>query len=359
MNQSHVRLLSFGFFACLVHACSPSNLPYTENGNWVYRGDFNGMARSESVSFVIGNNAYVGTGVDNYFTLYNDFWELSVAGTNCTWYQVASANAMAPRRSAVAFSVGGQGYVGTGTNGTVSYSDFWHYDPLANAWNQISDIGNAQNGPAPRFDAVAFGIESVGYGYVGTGNNYLEYLKDFWQYDPAKDVWTAKVSYDGTKRTAAVSFVYNNQGYIVTGLGTGGTAVNDFWRFDPGQPDSTAWFQLRHITNYSPESYDDGYTSIIRWNAVAFVMTGVHSDGGGDKAYVTSGVNGTVVNWTWEYDLANDLWTEKTPFERSARQGAVGFSLENRGFVGLGISGGTNFEDLNEWFPDEAENPYD
>jgi hypothetical protein len=359
MNLKYLSLLSTGLLASLIYACHPDGPPYTENGNWVYRGDFNGMARSESVSFVIGNNAYVGTGVDNNFTHYNDFWQLSLYGSNCTWFQVATAMNMIPRYSAVAFSVGGQGYVGTGTNGTIAFSDFWHYDPAVNRWNQVSSIGDVLNGPSPRFDAVAFGIESVGYGYVGTGNNFLGYLKDFWQYDPVKDQWTEKESYDGTKRTAAIAFVYQNKGFIVTGLGTGGVAVNDFWRFDPALPDSTAWFQLRHITNYSPEAFDDSYTTIARWNGVGFVMTGVHSDGGGDKAYITTGINGSLYTWTWEYDLGNDLWTEKTPFEKSARQGAVGFSLQNRGFVGLGISGGTNFEDLNEWFPDEMENPYD
>jgi N-acetylneuraminic acid mutarotase len=359
MNRIHLSILSSGLVSALIYACHPGNIPYTQNGNWIYRGDFNGIARSESVAFVIGNNAYVGSGIDNNFNHYNDLWELTLYGTNCSWYQVATASAMTPRYSAVAFSVGGQGYVGSGTNGTTPMSDFWHYDPLANNWNQIASLGDSLNGPAPRFDAVAFGIESVGYGYVGTGNNYIQYLKDFWQYNPATDTWTAKVSYDGTKRTASVVFVYNNCGYLVTGLGTGGVAVNDMWKFDPSQPDSSSWTELNHITNYSPESFDDAYTTISRWNAVGFVMLGVKSDGGGDKGYITTGTNGASYSWTWEYDFANDLWTEKTPFERAGRQGAVGFSLQNRGFVGLGISGGTNYEDLNEWFPDEQENPYD
>jgi N-acetylneuraminic acid mutarotase len=359
MNRIHLLLLLLIFIASLIYACHPSPTPYTQNGNWVYRGDFNGIARSESVAFVIGNVAYVGTGVDNSFTLYNDFWQLTVHGPNCSWYQVASARNMKPRRSATAFSVGGQGYVGSGTDGIVAFSDFWHYDPGANQWNQISGMGDSLNGLSPRFDAVGFGIESVGKGYVGTGNNLLGYLKDFWEYDPAKDHWHAIISYDGTKRTDAIAFVYNNAAYLVTGLGTGGVAVSDFWKFDPSQPDSLKWTELRHITNFSPESYDDSYITIARWNGAGFVMLGVKSDGGGDKAYITSGTNGSLYNWTWEYDFASDLWTEKSPFERAARQGAVGFSVENRGFVGLGISGGNNFEDLNEWFPDEAENPLD
>jgi N-acetylneuraminic acid mutarotase len=359
MNRIHLSLLFILLLGSIIYACHPKNVPYTQNGNWVYRGDFNGAARSEAIVFVIGPYAYVGTGIDNTFTRYNDLWQLGANGSNLSWFQVATARNMTPRNSAVAFSVGGQGYVGSGTTGTVALNDFWHYDPEANTWNAIASLEDSANGPAPRFDAVAFGIESAGKGYVGTGNNFTESLKDFWQYDPVKDVWTPRVSYDGTKRSEAIAFVYNNKAYLVTGLGTGGVAVNDFWMFDPSQPDSTTWTQLRHITNFSPDAFDDAYTTIARWNGVGFVMLGVKSDGGGDKAYITTGANGSLYTWTWEYDFASDLWTEKTPFERAARQGAVGFSVQNRGFVALGISGSANFEDLNEWFPDEVENPQD
>ncbi len=49
------------------------------------------------------------------------------------------------------------------------------------------------------------------------------------------------------------------------------------------------------------ESYDDGYTTIARSNAAAFVI--------GDKAYISTGVNnGTLFPYTWEYDFASDLW---------------------------------------------------
>src|SRR6516164_3169840 len=101
MNRFHISLLSLAFLASVLYSCSKSNVPYTQNGNWVYRGDFNGSARSEAVSFVIGNNAFVGTGIDNNFTRYNDFWQLTVNGNNASWYQVASASAMTPRNSAV------------------------------------------------------------------------------------------------------------------------------------------------------------------------------------------------------------------------------------------------------------------
>jgi Galactose oxidase, central domain len=362
MNRLHLSLLMITLIASILYSCGKSSVPYTQNGNWVYQGDFNGAARSESVVFVIGNYAYVGTGIDNSFNRYNDLWQLQVTGNNCSWFQLASAVNMTPRNSAVAFTINGQGYVGSGTNGTVAFSDFWQYNPSTNQWNQIASMGDSLTGFAPRFDAVGFGIQTAGtegLGYVGTGNNYTEYLKDFWAYDPTVNTWSQEVSYDGFKRTAAVAFVYNNRAYLVTGLGTGGTVTNDFWRFDPSQPDSSKWFQLNHITNFSPESFDDAYTTIARYNAVGFVIQHITSDGGGDKGYISTGINGSLYEWTWEYDFVLDQWIEKTPFERAARQGAIGFNVQNRGFVALGISGGTNYENLEEFYPDSVYNAQD
>ena len=56
---------------------------------------------------------------------------------------------------------------------------------------------------------------------------------------------------------------------------------------------------------------------IVRSNAVAFII--------GDKAYLTTGENGSLLSTTWEYDFATDLWTSKQAFEGAARTGAVGF----------------------------------
>ncbi len=110
-----------------------------------------------------------------------------------------------------------------------------------NAWTQKSDFPGSA-----RYEAVAFGLGNLGY--VGTGFDGANALKDFYQYDPSIDTWT-DIGFSGNKRYGAVAFTYNNQAYVVTGVNSG-TMQTDFWVFNPAS-DTAKWSELRHITNYS------------------------------------------------------------------------------------------------------------
>jgi N-acetylneuraminic acid mutarotase len=328
-----------GMGSVFLASCSKSSTTDngTTDGNWISRSDFEGVARSEAVEFTAGTKAYIATGFDGEKRL-DDLWQYDP--DNNFWQQKAQFPGT-PRSSAVAFSVADQGYVGTGYDGVNKLQDFWQYDPASNIWKQKADFGGSA-----RYDAVAFSISGKGYVSTGFDGNYL---KDIWEYDTAGDAWTQRVSLGGTKRSAAVAFVYKDKAYICTGINNG-TAVNDFWVFDPSQPEGQAWTESRKIANISTDSYDDQY-AIVRNNAVAFVMN--------DKAFVTTGENGSIYNDTWVYDFATDLWAKKTPYEGAARTGAVSFNINNRGFVLTGRSSTYQFDDIREFFPDQPYNAND
>jgi N-acetylneuraminic acid mutarotase len=249
----------------------------------------------------------------------------------------------AARNSAVGFTVGTRGYIATGFDGLNRLKDNWEYNPATNTWTRRADFGGTS-----RYDAVAFGIGSRGYISTGFDGGHT---KDLWEFDPAtgtNGTWTQRVSLGGSKRSAAVAFVYNNKAYVVTGINNGNT-LTDFWMYDPANPSS--WTQLRDITNISTEAYDNDYNDIQRHNAVAFVV--------GTKAYVTVGESGAFTKKTWEYDIATDLWTRKTPYERTERTGAVAFTVKGRGFVSCGKNNSFYFDDIDEFKPEEAFNSVD
>ena len=98
-------------------------------GNWKKTDDFEGLARSEAVSFTIGNKAYIcaGTTLNNYL---QDLWEYDPDGR--FWTQKSDLPGSA-RSSAVGFVVGNKGYVATGFDG----------------YNQLKDVWNTTRRPIP------------------------------------------------------------------------------------------------------------------------------------------------------------------------------------------------------------------
>jgi N-acetylneuraminic acid mutarotase len=330
-----LAVATFMFILVTGVQCKPATITPTQEGNWIQSAQIGKFPRSNAISFVIGNKAYVGTGfnetVQETRNRLIDLWSFS---TDSGWMQEADFPGP-PRSNAAAFSIGNFGYVGTGFDGLNAFNDFYQYDPSLYSWTKKSPYpGDA------RYDAVGFSL--LGKGYIGTGySNY--WLNDFYQYDPQSDSWTRTIGTSGdfTKRRGAVAFVYHNKAYIVTGSASGSMA-RDFWVFDPSQPGP--WHRLNDITNDNTAAFDDGYSDIERENAVAFVN--------GDSAYLTLGRTGSVLSSTWVYDFVGDRWGQRSPYHRQARFGAVAFTIGGRSFVGTGNSGSnTTFDDFDEFLP--------
>jgi N-acetylneuraminic acid mutarotase len=296
-------------------------------GNWKKSDDFGGNARSEAASFIIGDFAYVTTGA-TATDRFKDLWEYNVARRY--WTQKADLPGAA-RNSAVAFSIDNKGYVGTGYDGVTRLNDFWEYDPAANQWTQKANFTGGA-----RYDAVGFATNGKGYIACGYDGNYLNTM---WQYDPALDQWSQKASVGGSKRSAAMAFVFNNKAYVCSG-NNNGEIQRDLWVYDPA---NNQWTEKTKIYNSSDDSFDDDYGSIPRQNGTVFIM--------GNYVYLTAGENGSITSATWEYNPATDIWTEKTGFEGTGRTGAVGFTLNNRGFVLTGRSGSTIMDNVYEFLP--------
>ena len=382
MKRINITLFTLMLLGILF-SCTKASVNYTQNGNWVARATWPGTQMGYGVSFVLGNSSFVGLGINPVspnarlvaFYKYTPTSTPHNAPPNSTYYdslygtwaQVAPFPGPA-RSNAVAFAAYNIGYVGTGVgnDGFTPLADFYSYNPVANSWGEIDSIHDAVQS-YPRFDAVAWGFDSVGYVLTGTDNNY--YFGDVWKYSPSTGHWSQQPFLPGNPRSGATTWTYNGKGYLVAGYTPGSKwAQNnmcyDFWSFDPNATGSTPnWQRLRDIYNTSAGTYDDGYTNIIRKYGAGFIILGTQT---GDKGYITLGQNGTSLTYTWEYDFNTDLWTEKTPYEGTARSGAVGFSITDsngfsRGFVGTGLSTGntSGFSDIEEFYPNQIYNQYD
>ncbi|MDR0793772.1 MAG: hypothetical protein LBE82_10720, partial [Chitinophagaceae bacterium] len=243
-------------------------------GNWVSIPALPGAGRYYASSFVIGDSAFVIGGffsTSGQATVLNDVWSFNPSGNKGTGSWTQMAPIPVGRGSAVAFSIGNKGYVGTGSTAPLiaasgtSLNDMWEYDPATNKW-----IKKAAVPGGARFAAIGFGIGNLGY--VGTGaivdnaispGTYAP-AKDFYSFDPTQGdsgVWVQESSMINDKRYAAQSFVYNNQGYVVGGMNDGGKASVDFEVFTPGAAQGAgSWKVLTPITPQADSAKTSGYT---------------------------------------------------------------------------------------------------
>lgn len=286
-------------------------------GNWIESSDFDGDARANAVSFVIGNKGYLATGYDGDDYLV-DVWEYSAEGNY--WVQKADFPGTA-RSGAVGFELNGVGYLGTGYDGDDKLNDFWAYDATTNTWEPRADFIGTE-----RYGAIGFSVS--GNGYIGTGYDGSE-LKDFYKYNDVADSWGQSVGYSGSKRKDAATFTIGNKVYLGTGIHNG-IYEEDFYVFDG---DTEVWTKLTDLDE------EDEY-SITRSGSVGFTLDG--------KGYYVSG------NYTqdvWEYDPSDDTWDELASFEGSGREDASGFNFGDRAFITMGKSGSYYFDDIWEFKP--------
>jgi N-acetylneuraminic acid mutarotase len=224
-----------------------------------------------------------------------------------------------PRSDAVAFAIGTSGYVGTGYDGTDRLKDFWEYNSEKDYWVQKADFpGVARNG------ATAFAVGSMGY--VGTGFDGDNKLSDFYQFNPATNTWTKKADFPGTARYAATGFGIDTKGYLGTGFD--GNSQKDFYEYNPA---TNVWTKIISIGGQK------------RRDATSFVI--------GGKGYVVSGLdNGAYLDDLYLFDPTSGEWTKKRAISNISdesydddytgisRISAVAFAINGKAYLTCGSS---------------------
>lgn len=209
--------------------------------------------------------------------------------------------------------------------------------------NEWSAIAATQPG---RSDGVAVSVG--GKAYVGLGRDATGALKDWWEFNPEGNVWTAKLDFPGTSRIGAVAFVANNKIYVGTGNDFSGNGFKrDFYEYDPLNNTWTTKADFPADINSGA-----GITS-----GVAFSINNLGYVGLGN-----TGLNNTKA--FYKYNSTANTWTAIAPFGGDGRTGAAAFAVGGMGYVGMGFGGlSPNRNDLwqynpytNEWV-EKAANP--
>jgi N-acetylneuraminic acid mutarotase len=298
-----------------------------QTGNtWEKKNDFTGSKRTRAASFVIGDFAYLCGGVDTSETVLKDLWQYDPLLD--IWTQKADLVGPA-RRDAVAFSIQGKGYVGTGMDSVIAtygnvLSDFYAYDPVNNSWIQKANFP-AYSGAGTYF-ATGFSIDSKGY-ICGGKRGPNQYSNELWEYKPSNDSWIQRSDFPGGVRYQLLSFIIGFDAFV--GLGTNQDLYKkDLWRYSAGSNEWTACADL-------PGSERAG--------AAAFSI--------GLRGFVCTGTNGGMLDDLWEYNPFSNDWKIRASYGGSERKNSVAFTLNNKGFVGTGSGYSGKKASFHEYSP--------
>lgn len=302
------KLLTFSFVVFMMSAIP--QLLQAQN-SWSSIASFAGGERERAVSFVIGSRAYVGTGLDTANACKKDFWEYD-PGTNI-WMQKADLPG-SQRRDAIAFAIGNRGYVGTGLNGFLAWTgskkkDFYEYNPITNTWTAKDDFeGNSGYGV---YYASAFATATKGYVVCGKfGSSW--YSNELWEFDPVANDWIARANFPGGVRYGVTAFSCNGKGYVGCGADEN-YFRNDFWEYDP---QTNAW------TEKAP------FPGSPRFNAAGFSI--------GGRGYIGMGTDGGYQKDLYEYNPLTNNWMQKANLPGSERRSCVAFAIGDYGYLGTG-----------------------
>lgn len=200
-----------------------------------------------------------------------------------------------------------------------------------NTWEKKTSLPASK-----RSRSVSFSIASRGYIVGGEDTLEIE-LNDCWEYDPGSDSWTQKASLPAVGRRDAIGFSIGQKGYCGTGIDApdafNGNTLSDFWEYSPV---TNMWTQKASF----PGSFSQGI-----YFATGFAVNG--------KGFVACGKIGPSYysNEVWEFNPANNTWTQKINFPGGVHYGQASFVLNGKAYVGCGTDENWFTNDFWEYNP--------
>jgi len=232
-------------------------------------------------------------------------------------------------------------------------AEFKCFDPETRQWTLLNGFPGTK-----RKDGAGFHLN--GNIYFGTGSNGRVSFDDFYQYNISTNSWTKKTSFIGSKRTGASGFSLNGKGYLTSGVKPNADPISDCWEYipesdtwievdsyeDPGIAYGTitelegcviygiGWSKL--VGDYSQRVYKFDPSSEIKWQRVAnFPLSR------GNYPAISFVLDGmpyykTVNSGFYKYNIASDKWINIETHILTDIKDGTGFSVSGKAYAGIG-----------------------
>ncbi len=306
---------------------------------WQKKASFGGGDRGNACGFAIGNTGYILSGTDTglFFT---DMWSWNADSDS--WKQVASypggnrvgLNSVVCNGSAYVIAGGKPsncfGKVGGGVCGLGFFKDIWMYNPEARLWSYIDSSFPGKS----RAYAVAVTDPVHEVIYFGTGDdNGTSYLSDWWAFNTKTRTWKIRTNFPGGPRDNAVGFYLNGKIYVGTGNNNDSVnnASNDFWEYTPS---TNRWKRIADIPGIPLRC-----ASAFTIGNYGYVCLGI-----GDTSYTSAG---------WRYDPSTNSWLKIADYPLGAIANAVAFTIGTNAYIGTGSNNSYYFRDLWAYTADD------
>ena len=189
---------------------------------------------------------------------------------------------------------------------------------------KASVIGDPKNHP------VTFSLDGKAYSVSGYNTSKQRIYRDAYQYDPQSDVWTKLKDFPGPARGFAAGAAFNGKGYMGFGVSSS-SYLNDLWEYDPT---NDSWKQLASCPGLARRHP----VFTITENGKLYVGLG---DGPNSSGTFDPGFK----DW-WEYDIANNTWTQKDDLPAAGRHHPYFFSIGTDVYAGFGDNHDEVFKDF-------------
>lgn len=294
---------------------------------WVKEPDDPNLpAFNDAVSYVLGNKAFIATGLNDQGGLNTQIWS-TVNGKQ--WNFESTMNIDHIRWGSLSFVINNKAFI---SSGQFPWPIFINDDVIMSQDGAVfNEIAHIRNDYQRRMNASLFTLNGRVFFAAGQTDHFLiEFTKDVWSSADGK-VWDREPDppADFSERGSAVNFTLNGRVFIAGGRGKDGSVFfNDIWSTTDGktwtkEPDLPPGFEAR--------------TGAIAFTVKgrAFIATGFVG-GNNFRRDVWSTADGK--SWIKEPDL---------PVSFAPRFEAVAFTINGKAYIG----GGSDVEHLKNITP--------